>query len=146
MDSLAKLSGISAALGDVTRLRILEMLWKRGETCVCELIEELSMTQSNISFHLNALRHAGLVTDRKIGKWVFYTVDQEALNAYLEELSQRFHAAQKSEASCCDSVYSLCCSGKLPLSRGHVLEMVKSRRAGRGGSTTERKVRARVTR
>lgn len=60
------------ALSDPVRLRILEILHRRGETCVCELEAALGMTQSNISFHVNTLKKAGLVTSQKIGKGAFY--------------------------------------------------------------------------
>jgi len=62
------------ALADTTRLRILKLL-ERGELCVCELTAGLDMTQPNISFHLSTLKAAGLITDRKTGRWSYYTLD-----------------------------------------------------------------------
>lgn len=59
------------ALGDPTRLRILSCL-KDGELCVCNLMEALDMPQSTISRHLATLRHAGLVSGRRGGKWMYY--------------------------------------------------------------------------
>lgn len=143
-ENLATQSRVAAAMGDGTRLRLLKILWNRGETCVCELVEELKgqnvrMTQSNLSFHLNTLKHAGLVADRKIGKWVFYTVNHEAVDAFLGGMREFFHLDEKSSAASCDSVYSLCCAGKLPLSRGHVVEMVQTGRL-QADATGERAV------
>jgi ArsR family transcriptional regulator len=66
------------ALSDTTRFGILEML-KDGERCVCELQEELEAAQSLLSFHLRVLKAAGLVTDRRDGKWVYYAIAPEAL-------------------------------------------------------------------
>jgi len=66
------------ALSDATRLGILEML-KGGERCVCELQDELDAAQSRLSFHLRVLREAGLVTDRKEGRWMYYTIAPDAL-------------------------------------------------------------------
>ena len=66
------------ALSDETRLAILDML-RDGERCVCDLQEELDAAQSRLSFHLKVLRDAGLVTDRKEGRWSYYTVVPEAL-------------------------------------------------------------------
>ena len=66
------------ALSDATRLGILEML-KDGERCVCELQDELDAAQSRLSFHLRVLKDAGLVTDRREGRWMYYTVAPDAL-------------------------------------------------------------------
>ena len=61
------------ALSDETRLGILEML-RDGERCVCDLQEELSAAQSRLSFHLKVLKEAGLVSDRREGRWAYYTL------------------------------------------------------------------------
>ncbi|MES2521956.1 MAG: metalloregulator ArsR/SmtB family transcription factor [Gemmatimonadota bacterium] len=66
------------ALSDPTRLGILEML-RDGERCVCDLQGELDAAQSRLSFHLKVLREAGLVTDRKEGRWSYYTIVPDAL-------------------------------------------------------------------
>ena len=62
------------ALSDATRVAILEML-RGGERCVCELQD----AQSRLSFHLRVLRDAGLVADRKEGRWSYYRVVPDAL-------------------------------------------------------------------
>ncbi|MDQ1279076.1 MAG: hypothetical protein QG670_336 [Thermoproteota archaeon] len=61
------------ALANETRLTMLKLLSKR-EMCVCELTVALDLTQPTASHHLNILENIGLITDRKEGKWVFYTV------------------------------------------------------------------------
>lgn len=66
------------ALSDPTRLSILEML-RGGERCVCELQDELDAAQSRLSFHLRVLREAGLVDDRKEGRWSYYSIVPDAL-------------------------------------------------------------------
>ncbi len=66
------------ALSDDTRLSILDML-RDGERCVCELQDELDAAQSRLSFHLRVLREAGLVTDRREGRWSYYSIVPEAL-------------------------------------------------------------------
>jgi len=65
------------ALGDETRLRLLEQL-HGGEQCVCDLTDELEASQSRLSFHLKTLKDAGLVIDRKDGRWVYYSINPEA--------------------------------------------------------------------
>ncbi len=71
MESLARLF---KTLSDETRLQIL-FLMKEGEICVCDIAETLNMTQPNISFHLGILKDAGIVMDRKNGRWVHYSLN-----------------------------------------------------------------------
>ncbi len=66
------------ALGDETRLRLLEQL-RGGEQCVCDLTDELDTSQSRLSFHLKTLKDAGLVSDRRQGRWVYYAINPQAL-------------------------------------------------------------------
>jgi ArsR family transcriptional regulator len=72
------------ALGDETRLRLLGHL-RGGEQCVCDLSDELEASQPRLSFHLKTLKDAGLVTDRREGRWVYYTINPEAF-AILERV------------------------------------------------------------
>jgi ArsR family transcriptional regulator len=66
------------ALSDATRIEVLRML-RGGELCVCELQEELGAAQSRLSFHLRVLKDAGLVADRREGRWSYYRIVPEAL-------------------------------------------------------------------
>jgi ArsR family transcriptional regulator len=66
------------ALSDETRLQLLELL-REGEQCVCDLTDALGAAQSRLSFHLKTLKDAGLVTDRREGRWVYYALNPEAL-------------------------------------------------------------------
>jgi ArsR family transcriptional regulator, arsenate/arsenite/antimonite-responsive transcriptional repressor len=74
------------ALSDQTRLAILQRL-RFGERCVCDLTDALDAAQSRLSFHLKVLKEAGLVTDRREGRWMYYTLNTEAL-AELSEVVQ----------------------------------------------------------
>lgn len=67
------------ALSDETRLAILECL-RGGEECVCNLTGALESAQSRLSFHLKALKDAGLVRDRRDGRWIHYSIDPEGLD------------------------------------------------------------------
>ena len=58
-------------LADQTRLRMLNLLF-RGELCGCDVQHVLDLSQSNVSRHLNYLKRAGLVLDRREGYRVFY--------------------------------------------------------------------------
>ena len=66
------------ALSDETRLGILEKL-RRGEQCVCDLQDGLDAAQSRLSFHLKVLKDAGLVADRREGRWAYYRIVPQAL-------------------------------------------------------------------
>ena len=67
------------ALSDGTRLSILQRL-RFGERCVCDLTDALDAAQSRLSFHLKVLKDAGLVTDRREGRWMYYTLNPETLS------------------------------------------------------------------
>ena len=69
---------IFKALSDETRLRILKLL-EQGELCVCEIVAAFDMIQPKVSFHLAALKAAGLVKDRREGKWMHYKIDDSDL-------------------------------------------------------------------
>ncbi len=71
------------ALSDETRLEIVRLL-SHGERCVCELQDVLGAAQSRLSFHLKTLKDAGLVTDRRDGRWVYYALNGAALDAIAE--------------------------------------------------------------
>jgi ArsR family transcriptional regulator, arsenate/arsenite/antimonite-responsive transcriptional repressor len=76
--NLSRSAQLFHALSDETRLGILEML-RDGERCVCDLQTDLDAAQSRLSFHLRVLREAGLVSDRKDGRWSYYSIVPEAL-------------------------------------------------------------------
>ena len=68
------LANVFKALSDTTRLRVLKLL-ESGELCVCDIVTALDMSQPKISFHLNTLKEAGLIKDRKEGRWIHYRLD-----------------------------------------------------------------------
>jgi len=71
--SRTRTAALAHALSDETRLGILEAL-RHGERCVCDLGIDLDAAQSRLSFHLRVLKEAGLVSDRRDGRWSFYTL------------------------------------------------------------------------
>ena len=90
------------ALSDPTRLSILHRL-RYGERCVCELTDALDAAQSRLSFHLKVLKDAGLVTDRREGRWMYYTLNPDSL-VELSELVGALAAAPTAaerRAGCC---------------------------------------------
>ena len=75
------------ALSDPIRIQVLELL-RSQELCVCELCEQLGVTQSKLSFHLKNLKEAGLVQARQEGRWIYYSLNLSQfvlLEQYLAE-------------------------------------------------------------
>lgn len=68
-----KMSRSLKALCDVNRIRILEIL-ARGEFCVSELVEELVIDQPKVSHHLAILRGAGIISSRRDGRHINYSI------------------------------------------------------------------------
>ena len=81
------------ALSDETRIALLGRL-RGGERCVCELVDFLAAGQSRLSFHLKTLKEAGLVHDRRDGRWVHYSLDPEAFELMVDYLDS-FRAGDK---------------------------------------------------
>lgn len=73
-EELERLSQVFKLLGDLTRTKILWVLDK-NEMCVCDIANVLNMTKSSISHQLALLREAGIVEYRKVGKEVYYRLD-----------------------------------------------------------------------
>jgi len=72
------------ALGHPVRLRLVAML-RGGELCVCQMTAVLDLAASTVSAHLTDLKRAGLVEDRKDGRWVLHRLAQDATaRAHLE--------------------------------------------------------------
>jgi len=72
------------ALGHPARLRTVAML-RSGELCVCQITEVLKLAPSTVSAHLKELKQAGLVSERKNGRWVFFDlIDDEDTRSWTE--------------------------------------------------------------
>ncbi len=67
---------VSRALGHPARMRTINML-RSGELCVCQITEVLQLAQSTVSPHPRELRRAGLVGERKQGRWVFFALSSD---------------------------------------------------------------------
>ena len=87
------------ALADPLRLDLVQAL-SGGERCVCDLVADLNLAQSRLSFHLKVMREAGLIEAREEGRWVYYRLRAgalEQLQAWLSELA----AGCQARARCC---------------------------------------------
>jgi ArsR family transcriptional regulator len=97
-----RLAELCHALSDPTRLHIMHLL-RQGRRCVCDLTETMDAAQSRLSFHLKTLRDAGLVADRREGRWVYYEIRPDAL----EEVTAALAALKPLESS---EAGGACCS------------------------------------
>lgn len=88
------------ALGDPTRLKILDLLRSRGKSCcdlvareerglcACDIEEAVGLSQAAVSHHMGLLRRSGLVEANKRGRWVFYRRNEAALAGVAEVLAK----------------------------------------------------------
>jgi ArsR family transcriptional regulator len=95
---------IAKALSDPVRYKIMLLLARSEGTCCawdnynnhlpglcnCELMTELGMIQSRVSYHMKELTKAGLVTEEPRGKWKFYFINKKTLKEYMEHLYEDF--------------------------------------------------------
>ena len=89
------------ALSDEKRLRIIEVL-RDGERCVCDLVEVMDAGQSLLSFHLKTLKAAGLVSDRKQGRWSYYRLNADPFDE-VQAIAAAFRsdAERAADSTCC---------------------------------------------
>ena len=75
------------AISDETRLTIIDML-SCGELCACKILEAFSITQPTLSYHMKILTKCGLVTARRDGAWMHYTLNKERVQVLIAFLAQ----------------------------------------------------------
>ena len=90
------------ALSDENRIRILKLL-RDGEKCACKLLEDLNISQPTLSHHMKILCDSGLVTGRKEGKWMHYSICVEGCQSAKDALNEVTALNCTCEAkSCCE--------------------------------------------
>ncbi len=96
-----RIAQLCNALADEARVEIVARLLD-GEKCVCDLTDALETGQSRLSYHLKVLKDAGLVTDRREGRWSYYTLARDAFLETEELLSAlRPRASRTLKVKCC---------------------------------------------
>ena len=99
----ARAAQLFHALSDETRLAIVRRL-QNGEQCVCHLTDLLDAAQSRLSFHLRVLKDAGLVHDRRDGRWIHYHLNRDAfaeLESVVGDLTPTSRRLTVANVSCC---------------------------------------------
>ena len=76
-----------AALADPVRLRLLSMIAATEEVCSCDLLQPLGKSQPTVSHHTKALVEAGLIVGEKRGRWVYWKVVPDRIDALRQGLS-----------------------------------------------------------
>lgn len=96
----SSLAPIFKALGDPTRLKILELLRTKGQSCcelvarserglcACDIETAIGLSQAAISHHLAILKRAGLVHAEKRGRWMFFSRDEAAIAQIADMLAK----------------------------------------------------------
>jgi ArsR family transcriptional regulator len=90
MNEYSRKALVFKAFCDENRLRIMEQL-KQSEQCACHLLESLPISQSTLSHHMKILIESGVVTQRKEGKWVYYSLSSDGVKAasnFLREITE----------------------------------------------------------
>jgi ArsR family transcriptional regulator len=90
------------ALSDEIRVNVV-MLLMDGERCVCDLMSDLDLAQSRLSWHLKTLNDAGVISGRREGRWNYYSLNTDVLaeaGAILAALKPSRRLAVR--AGCCD--------------------------------------------
>jgi len=102
-DTMARVARWCHALSDETRLQIIDRL-SDGEQCVCDLTDLLETGQSRLSFHLKTLKDAGILKDRREGRWVYYSLNPEAVEGMEQFISGLKTCCQRLRkvTRCCD--------------------------------------------
>jgi ArsR family transcriptional regulator len=89
LDAADRLARSFKALGDPTRLRLLSLIAATdgGEACICNLTDPVGLSQPTVSHHMKLLVDAGLVTREQRGKWAYYRLVPDLLNALSKALT-----------------------------------------------------------
>ncbi|MHC1719913.1 MAG: ArsR/SmtB family transcription factor [Clostridiaceae bacterium] len=85
--SYAEYGAIFKAISDETRLKIIDML-SCGEMCACDILEEFSISQSTLSYHMKILSESGLVNADRDGAWMRYTLNIDKTHEVMSFFAQ----------------------------------------------------------
>ncbi|CAA7620377.1 Predicted transcriptional regulator [Candidatus Terasakiella magnetica] len=117
---------VAKAIADPSRVRILKLL-ENGELCVCQITTVLALAPATVSKHLAGLKIAGLVQQRRDGKWVYYRVAERDFNPYARSFLNLVKASLKDDPTTAEDrrvlvlvnavpVQTLCDQGRAALS------------------------------
>jgi ArsR family transcriptional regulator, arsenate/arsenite/antimonite-responsive transcriptional repressor len=113
---LSEMEKLFLALADKTRLRLLNLM-REDEICVCFFTEVLGESQPKISRHLAYLRNAGIVSTRREGKWMHYSIEtpEDPYAAQILRDTLEWLRAQDNMQEDLKKLESVCCSINVPV-------------------------------
>ena len=87
-EDAARAAHVFKALGDPTRVRLLSLIAasEGGQACICDLTAPVGLSQGTVSHHMKLLVDAGLVSREQRGKWAYYSLNSDALDAAADAL------------------------------------------------------------
>lgn len=94
-------------LSDESKFKIVKYLMG-GERCVCTIAKDVKLEQSLVSHHLNKLREAGLVLDRKVGPWVHCSLNRDLFELLKKRFLKELNVTNIKNKPC--SVHDICCA------------------------------------
>jgi ArsR family transcriptional regulator len=112
---MKELARVFKALADESRLRILNLIFRTGEICVCDIEAITGFTQTKTSRHLLYLRNAQLVESRQQGLWMLYSIakpkskEHEKLLNYLKDILQINPVALRDAKELSKNINKGCC-------------------------------------
>jgi ArsR family transcriptional regulator len=90
------------ALSDETRLKIVDMI-SCGEMCACKILEQFSITQPTLSYHMKILTECGIVMGRRDGAWMHYSLNKAREDDLLSFLTRLLNKKNDCICDCCKS-------------------------------------------
>lgn len=90
---MQRLVQIAKIFSDINRVRMIALMHRDKELCVCEFCDTLELSQPLVSRHLKQMREAGVVTSKKNGKWMLYSLlPHPYMECFLEIINQEEHS------------------------------------------------------
>ena len=105
---------VAKAVADPSRVRILKLL-EDGELCVCQITTVLDLAAGTVSKHLGVLKTAGLVQQRRDGKWAYYRLAERAFNAYAPQFLALVRATLEDDPTTAEDKRLLALVNAVPL-------------------------------
>jgi ArsR family transcriptional regulator len=87
MNKYYELSLFFKALAEPARLQILDIL-SCGTVCACEILKGMEISQSTLSHHMKVLTECGLVSGRKEGTWMHYSINRDKISMLQQEINE----------------------------------------------------------
>ncbi len=112
---MTSLPELFKALSDPVRYSLVESLAENGESCACELLDRCTVSQPTLSHHMKALCASGLVSSRRVGTWVHYSLDRasfQSLSSTLADFVGRISDFEASRANGASDAASAPCAAR----------------------------------